>query len=154
MFASSPTPGTPAEEVASSAVDGEECGAPEQVHTLSWREKKKIKRRIKRSKKKGEKNSPHPPSWETVHNAYNSTIQDRNPPVVATTAPVDIPSGEGEGELVEILEKVASDEEDAPVMVDNVDSSGEDSAVKVERPQAEAGKTADGDSGTEEWLDW
>jgi hypothetical protein len=156
MTASSSTPGTPAEEVASSAVDEEESGAPEQAGTSNKtktkkereREKKKNK---KKDKKKGEKNSPHPPSGETMHNADNSTIQDRNPPVVATTPPVDIPSGEGEGELVE---KAASSEEDAPVMVDKVDSSGEDSAVKVERPQNEAGKTADGDSGTDEWLDW
>jgi translation initiation factor IF-2 len=161
MSASSSTPGTPAEEVASSAVDEEESGAPEQGGTLSKKKTKKEKEKEKKEKErekkknkkknKGEKNSPHPPSGETVHNADNSSIQDRNPPVVANPPSVDIPSGEGEGELVE---KVASSEEDAPVMVDKVDSSGEDSAVKVERPQGEAGKTADGDSGTDEWMDW
>jgi len=49
---------------------------------------------------------------------------------------------------------VTSGEEDAPVIVDKADSSGEDSAVKVEMPQAEEGKTADGDSASDEWLDW
>jgi hypothetical protein len=142
MSARSSTPGTPAEEVASSAVDEEESGAPEQAGTSSRKKSKKERKREKRNKNKnkGEKSSPHPPSWETVCNADNSTIQDHNPPVI------DIPSAEGEGELVE---KVASDEEDAPVMVDKVGSSGEDSVVKVERPQAEAGKTAGGDSGTD-----
>jgi hypothetical protein len=140
--ASSSTPGTPTEEVASSAVDEEEPGAPEQVCTLSRKrtrkekekekkEREREKKKKKKKKNKGEKNSPHPPSGETVHNADNSSIQDRNPPVVANPPSVDIPSGEGEGELVE---KAASDEEDAPVMVDKVDSSGEYSAVKVEMP--------------------
>ena len=148
MSASSSTPGTPAEEVASSAVDEGEGGVPEQGGTLSKSQKKKLRKK----KNKGEKNSPRPPSGETVHNADDSTIQDRNPPVVAATPPVDIPNGEGEGELVE---KVASGEEDAPVMVDKPDSSGEDSAVKVDMPQAdsEARKTVDGDSGTDDW-DW
>ena len=158
MSASSSTPGTPAEEVASSAVDDEKGGAPGQAGTLTKNQKKRERekeRKKNKNKNKGEKNSPHPPSAETVHNADDSTIQDRNPPVVATIPPVDIPNGEGEGELVE---KVESNEEDAPVLVDNVDSSGEDSAVKVERPEAETGKTADaadGDStGSDEWPEW
>jgi hypothetical protein len=153
MSASSSTPGTPAEDVASSAVD-EEGGASEQGGTLTKSQKKKQRQRERnKNKNKGEKNSPRPPSRETVHNADDSTTQDRNPPVVPTTAPVDIPNGEGEGELVE---KVASGEEDAPVMVDKADSSGEDSAVKVEMPPAnsEAGKAADGDGFTDEWADW
>ena len=143
MSSSSSTPGTPNEEVASSAI--EEEGGGGQVGTLTKNQKK---RNRKKNKNKGEKNSPRPPSGETVSNADNSAVQDRNPPLVATPAPVDIPSGEGEGELVE---KVASSEEDTPVMVDKVDGVGEDPAVIVERP---VGKSVDGDSGSDEWLDW
>ena len=141
LSASSSTPGTPAEHVASSAVDKGGGGAPEQRRTYLSKSQQKM---LRKKKKKGEQNSPRPPSGETVHNVDDSTIQDRNPPVVAATPPVDIPNGEGEGELVE---KVASGEEDAPVM--------EDSAVKVDMPQAdsEAVKTAYGDSGTDNW-DW
>lgn len=152
MSASSSAPGTPAEDVASSAVDDEEDVAPEQGGPSSKSKKKKSK--SKKKKNKGEKNSPHPPSAETVRHTDNSTIQDRNPPPVAITAPVDIPIVDGEGELVE---KEASGEEDSPVIVDKVDSSGEEgSAVKVERPQGEAGKAADasGDSSTDEWFSW
>ena len=147
MTASSSTPGTPAEELASSAVDEEESGTP----TLTKSQKKKLRRKL--NKNKGEKNSPHTPSAETVRNTDNSTIQDRKFPIVATTAPVDIPGGEGDGELVE---KEASGEEDAPVIVEKGDIGEEDSAVKVKKPPAEAGKTADGsgDSSTDEWLDW
>ena len=161
MSASSSTPGTPAEEVASSAV--EESGAPGQAGTMSKskrkREKEKEKKREKeekakerkkdKDKDKGEKNSPHPQSRKTVHNADDSTIQDRNLPVVAATPPVDIPTGDSDGELVE---KVASSEEDAPVMVNKVDGSGEDSTVKVEMPQDEAEKTADGDTDAWSWA--
>ena len=148
MSASSSTPGTPAEDVASSAVDEEEGS---RAGTSAKNKKKKKNKK----KNKGEKNSPHPPSTETVRNTDDSTTQDRNPPVVATTAPVDIPIVEGEGELVE---KEASGGEDSPVLVDKVDSSGgEDSTlVKVERPQGEAEKAAgaSGESSTDEWLDW
>jgi hypothetical protein len=150
MSASSSTPGTPAEDVASSAVDDDDDGAPEQGGTSSKSKRKKNKG--KKKKNKGEKNSPHPPSAEPVRNTDNSTIQDRNPPAVATTTPVDIPTVEDEGELVE---KEASGGEDSPVIVDKVDSSGEEgSTVKVERPQGEAGKAVDasGDSSTDEWL--
>jgi hypothetical protein len=147
MSASSSISGTPTEEAVSSAVDEEETGAPGQASTST--KSKKSKKKNKKNKNKGEKNSPHPTSGETVHNADDSTIQDRNPPVVATTPPVDIPGGDGE-----LVEKVASSEEDAPVIVDKGDSSGEDSAVKVEMPQPEAEKTTDGDSGSDEWLDW
>ena len=156
MSSSSSTPGTPADEVASSAVE-EESGAPGQASTLSKskkkRERERERKKNKMNKNKGEKNSPHPPSGETVHNADDSTIQDRKPPVVATTTTVDIPSGDGDDDG-ELVEKVASSEEDAPVMVNKADSSGEDSAVKVEMPQAEAEKTGDGDSGSDVWPDW
>lgn len=149
MSASSSTPGTPAEDVASSAVDEEEGSR------AGTSAKNKKKKKNNKKKNKGEKNSPHPPSTETVRNTDNSTTQDRNPPVVATTAPVDIPIVEGESELVE---KEASGGEDSPVLVDKVDSSGgEDSTlVKVERPQGEAEKAAgaSGESSTDEWLDW
>jgi hypothetical protein len=154
MSASSSTPGTPDEEVASSAVE-EESGALGQPGTLTKSKRKRQRERErKKNKNKGEKNSPHPPSGETVHNADDSTIQDRKPPVVATTPPVEIPSGDGDGDG-ELVEKVASSEEDAPVIVNKADSSGEDSAVKVEIPpsQAEAEKTADGDSGSDDWFE-
>jgi hypothetical protein len=161
MSASSSTPGTPDEEVVSSAVDEKESGVPGQAGTSNKnktkkeKEKEREKERKKRQqqrKKKGEKNSPHTPSGETVHNADDSTIQDRNPPVVASTPPVHIPSGDGD---VELVERVAGSEEDAPVMVNKVHSSGEDSGVKVEMPQDAAEKTANGDSGTDdEWANW
>ena len=152
MTASSSTPGTPAEEVASSAVDDEESGTPGQGGTPNRKQRKKQKQREKKKdKNKGEENSPRPPSGKTVHNADDSTIQDRNPPVVVTTPPVHIPNGDGDGDG-ELVEKPASSEEDAPVIVDKVDSSGEDSGVKVGMPQGEAEKTANGDSSNEEWA--
>ena len=152
MSSSSSAPGTPAEEVASSAVDEEEVGTPDQPGTSAKSKKKK-----KKKKNKGEKNSPRPPSGGTVSNADNSTVQDCNPPVVATTPPADIPNHEGEGDGDgELVEKVASGDEDTPVMVDKVDSSGDDSAVVVARPQTEeVVKAVDGDSASvaDEW-DW
>ena len=148
MTASSSTPGTPAEEVASSAVD-EESGAPGRAGPLSRSQKKKLKKKLK----KGEKNSPHTPSAETLRNMDNSTIQNHKPPVVATPAPADIPGGEGDGELVE---KDPCGEEDSPVIVDRVDNEGKDPAVKVEPPLGETGKAVDasGDSSTDEWMDF
>ena len=109
------TPGTPAEEVAPSAVD-EEGGAPEQASTsdkkrrrMERNKRKSEKKKLNKLKSKGEKNEPRPPSGETVSNADNSTVQGHNPPVVTTTTPVDFPSGEGGGDLVE---KVEGGEED------------------------------------------
>jgi hypothetical protein len=129
MSGTSSAPGTPAEETVSSAVEGEEDGAgPESASTPS-----KGKKKPKKKKKKGEKNSPHPPSKETVNVVDNPAVQDRKP---VATAPVDIPKGEGEGELVE-----------------KVDSGEEEPAVIVEMPPADAGKTAD-DTGSDEWADW
>jgi hypothetical protein len=152
VMSASSTPGTPADEIVSSAVDEEEGGAPEQAGTSS--KSKKKKRRGKNKNNRGEKNSPRPPSGKTASNADDLIVQDTKPPVVATTTLVDIPGGEGEGELVE---KVPSGEEDAPVMVDKADSSGEDSAVivHVEKPQAraEAEKTAE-DTGSDEWAEF
>ena len=145
MMSSSSTPGTPAEEVASSAIEEEEGGETGEVGASNKKKKNKNK---KKNKKKGEKNGSRPPSWETVSNADNSVVQDRNPPVVATTAPVEIFNGEGEGELVE---NMASNEEDAPIMVDKADGGREDPAAMVERP---VGKLVDDDSGSDEWLDW
>ena len=156
MSGTSSAPGTPAEETASSAVEGEEDGGqPESAGPISKskskkekdKEKKKERERKKAAaKKKGEKNSPRPPSKETVNVVDNPAVQDRKP---VATAPVDIPKGEGEGELVE---KVDSGE-DSAVIVDKVDSGEEEPAVIVEKPPADAGKTAD-DTGSDEWPDW
>ena len=147
MSGTSSAPGTPAEETASSAVEGEEDGgAPGSAGPLSKSKKKRERERErKKAKKKGEKNSPRPPSKETVNVVDNSPVQERKP---VATAPVDIPKGEGEGELVE---KVDSGE-DSAVIVDKVES-GEEAAVMVEKPQADAGKTAD-DTGSDGWPDW
>jgi hypothetical protein len=155
MSATSSAPGTPTEDVASSAVEEDEDGAPGQGGTLTKSQKKRLKKKNNNKNNKnnkGEKNSPHPPSAETVRNTDDSTIQDRNPPAVATTAPVDVPIVGGEAELVD---KDGSAEEDSPVIVDKVDDVGE-SAVKVKTPRGDVGKAADasGDSSTDEWLDW
>ena len=166
MSSTSSAPGTPAEETVSSAVEGEEeGGGPESASTPN---KAKRKARKKANKKKGEKNSPHPPSKETVNVVDNPAVQDRKP---IATAPVDIPKGEGEGELVEkvdsgedsavIVDKVDSGEEEPAVIVekppavivDKVDSGEEEPAVIVEKPPGDAGKTAD-DTGSDEWPDW
>jgi hypothetical protein len=115
---------------------------------LSKQQKKALK---KKQKKKGEKNSPRPPSGEAVKDANNSTVQDPKP---VATAPVDIPSGEGDGELVEKVDSGGGDGDGEPV--EKVDSGGEDSAVMVEKPQADAVKTADdaGSAGSDEWAEF
>ncbi len=145
MSASSSAPGTPGEEAVSSAVDEDDGGAPSPAGHLTKNQKKRQKKKTK----KGEKNSPRPPPGETENNANNSTKQDHKPePVAATT----IPSGEGEGELVE---KVACGEEDVPVMVEKTDSGGEDSVVIVEKPRAGVeGEKIRNDTGSDEWADF
>jgi hypothetical protein len=143
MSGTSSTLATPADELASSAVDGKDNGALDSATTLTKNQRKKLKKKLKQ----GEKNSPHLPSEETVNVVDNSTVQDRKR---IPTAPVDIPMGEDEGELVE---KVDSGE-DSVVIVDKVESGGEDPAViiTVEKPQAEPVKRAD-DPGSD-IFDW
>jgi hypothetical protein len=127
---------TPASEVPPSAVDAaeEEGGA---VDAAGGSSKAKKKRRQK--KKKGEKNSPRAPSGAAVNDLDDSTKQETKP---VTPAPVEIPPGEDEG-----------------VLVQREDSSGEDSAVMVEKPTAKADTGADAENagdttGSEEWLEF
>ena len=143
MSGTSSTLGTPADELASSAVDGKDSGTPDSATTLSKNQKKRLKKKLKQ----GEKNSPHLPSKETANVVDNSTVQERKP---VATAPVDIPKGEGEGELVERVESG----KDSAMIVDKVESGEEDPAVIVtmEKPQAEPVKKAD-DSGSDEWSE-
>ena len=147
MSGTSTTPGTPADETVSSAVEGEEESATPASASASGPAKKKGKGKNKKNKKKGEKNSPNPPSKETANVVDNSTVQERKP---VATASVDIPKGEGEGELVERVESG----KDSAMIVDKVESGEEDPAVIVtmEKPQAEPVKKAD-DSGSDEWAE-
>jgi hypothetical protein len=135
--------GTPADESASSAVEGDDSGAPESATTLTKAQKRNLKKKLR---KKGEKNSPHLPSKETANVVDNTTVQDRKP---IATAPVDIPKGEGEGELVEKVEG----REDSAVIVDKVESGGEDPAVIITVEKPEPVKKAD-DSGSDEWAEF
>jgi hypothetical protein len=120
---------TPASEVPPSAVDAEEEGGAAS----------KSKKKKRQKKKKGEKNSPRAPSGAAV-NDLDDTVKQESRPV--TPAPVDVRPGEDEG-----------------VLVQREDSSGEDSAVMVEKPTAKADTGADAENagdtaGSEEWLDF
>jgi len=124
---------TPTDEAGSPAVEVEEEGGAGEPGTPGKSRRKNRKSR----KKKGEKNSPHPASGATVNDVDNPIEQDLKP---ITSDPVDVPGGEGDG-----------------ILVDKADSSGEDSAVFVDAPLAEAEveKVADANtSGSDEWNDW
>ena len=127
---------SPADETGSPAVEGEEEGGAGGPGTPG-----KPKKKRKPKKKKGEKNSPRPASGATGNDVDNPIEQDPKPvipPVIPD--PVDVPGGEGDG-----------------VLVDKADSSGDDSAVFVDAPQAAAEVEKAGDattSGSDEWNDW
>jgi len=126
---------TPADEAGSSAVEAEEEGGGAAEPSTPGRAPKKKR---KSRKKKGEKNSPRPASGATGNDVDNPIEQETEP---VTSDPVDVPGGEGDG-----------------VLVEKAGSSGEDSAVFVDAPQAEpeVEKAADATaSGSDEWgSDW
>jgi hypothetical protein len=135
MSASSGGGETPADEAGSSALEvDEEGGGTGEPGTPGKTSKKKKKTK----KKKGEKNSPRPASGAAVNDVDNPIEQEPKP---VTSDPVHVPDGEGDG-----------------VLVEKADSSGEDSAVFVDAPQAESEveKAADATtSGSDEWhSDW
>jgi hypothetical protein len=160
MSATSSAPETPAEETASSAME-EESGAAESAGPSGKNKRRNAKKQEKkaaRKNKKGEKNSPRPPSGEKVKDANNPTVQDPKPVV---PAPVAIPSGEGDGELVEKGEGSGGDGDGDGELIEKVDSGGEDSAVIVEMPQADSEKAADetgsaagSAAGSDEWAEF
>jgi hypothetical protein len=78
----------------------------------------KPKKGKKLKKKRAEKNGPRPASGATV-NDVSYPIEQKTRPIIPD--PVDVPGGEGDG-----------------VLVENVDNSGENSAVFVDAPCAEA----------------
>jgi hypothetical protein len=130
---------TPASEVASSAVEAEEEGGAADAAGTSSKSKKKKK---SQKKKKGEKNSPRAPSGAAVNDLDDTVKQETSKLVIP--ALVDVPPGEDEGVLVQ--------------KEDN-SSSGEDSAVMVEKPTANADTGADAENagdttGSEEWLEF
>ena len=101
------------------------------AHQASPRRKSQSKRRVRR-------NSPRPASGATGNDVDNPIEQNPKPvipPVILD--PVDVPGGEGDG-----------------ILVEKVDSRGENSAVVVDAPRAEtevekaANATA---SGSDEW---
>jgi hypothetical protein len=118
----------------SPSVEAEEEGGAGEPGTPG-RSKKKKKFR---NKKKGKKYSPRPATGATGNDVDNPIEQDTKsviPPVIPDS--VDVPGGEGDG-----------------ILVEKVDSSGEDSAVFADAPRAEteiekvANATA---SGSDEW---
>ena len=118
------------------AVEGEEEGGPGEPGTPG---KSKRKKRSK-NKKKGGNNSLRPASGATGNDVDNPTEQDTRPVIALVIADpdlVDVPGGEGNG-----------------VLVEKADSSGDDSAVFVDAPQAvtEVGKAADATASvSDEW---
>ena len=127
---------SPADETGSPSVEAEEEGGAGEPGTPG-----KPKKKRKPKKRRGEKNSPRPASGATGNDVDNPIEQDTKPvipPVIPD--PVDVPGGEGDG-----------------VLVDKADSSGDDSAVFVDAPQAvtEVEKAADATtSGSDEWEGW
>ena len=125
----------PVDDDESPAVEGEEEGGLGEPGTPG---KSKRKKRSK-NKKKGEKNSPRPASGATGNDVDNPTKQDIKP-VIPEPDPVNVFSEEGNG-----------------VLVEKADSSGDDSAVFMDAPQAvtEVEKAADATaSGSDEWNVW
>jgi hypothetical protein len=128
---------TPVDEATPSAVEAEEEGGTADATGTSARSRRKKAKK----KKKGEKNSPRAPSGAAVNDLDDTVKQETK---LVTPAPVDVPPGEDEGVLVQ--------------REDN-NSSGEDSAVMVEKPTANADTGADAENagdttGSEEWLEF
>jgi hypothetical protein len=122
---------TPADSAVSSAAEPDEEGAPGSSVVTSGKSKKK-KKKPKKKPAAGTENSPHPPpSGAAANDADNSTEQDPVPPKPVPSAPVDAPEDEG-------------------VLVERVDSSGDDSGVIVKAPEAQPEQGGDAASG-EDW---
>ncbi len=121
---------TPADSAVSSAAEPDEEGGPGSLAVTPGKSKKKKKKPKK--KPAAEKNSPHPPpSGAAANDADNSTEQDPVPSKPVPSAPVDAPEDDG-------------------VLVERVDSSGDDSGVIVKAPEAQPEQVGDTASG-EDW---